>query len=143
MPSTNKIPKWYMVVSTVLLLWNLMGLFAFFSDMMVSPEALKAMPEATRKLYTEAPSWMPVVYAVAVFMGTIGCIGLVLQKAWALPVLILSFVAVFIQQYYTIFVAKIQDIMGSSSIILPILIFILSVFLIWFANKGIQKKWLT
>ncbi len=137
-------PSWYTVVSVVLLLWNIMGLFAFYTDMMVSPEALEAMPEKIRELYLNAPTWTRVAYGVAVFMGTIGCIGLVMKKKWALPLLIISFIAVLLQQYYYIFVVTdAYETMGDGNYIMPTLIILISAFLIWFANKGVQNRWLT
>ena len=69
-------PKWFWIVSSILLVWNLMGVMAFFQQMAVTAEQIAAMPEAEQLLYNSIPIWATIAFAFAVFGGTLGCVGL-------------------------------------------------------------------
>lgn len=90
-------PKWFVVLAVVALLWNLAGLAAVVSDLRVSPEALAAMPAAQRALHEARPGWSVLASVVAVAAGTLGCLGLLLRRRWALPLLVASLVGVVAQ----------------------------------------------
>ena len=83
-------PTWFRAVAVVALLWNLLGCFAFFSDLRLSPADLAKLPEAQQALYAARPGWAVAATAVSVFGGVLGSIGLLLGKKWALPVFVLS-----------------------------------------------------
>ncbi|NJB72590.1 hypothetical protein GGR42_003081 [Saonia flava] len=138
----KKVPTWFWVVSIIFLIWNLMGVTAFFADIMMSDEALQALPENERDLYGKYPPWTKIAYAVAVFGGFFGCIGLVLRKQWAKPVFILSLIGVLVQMVHSLFIAKAMDVYGPGAAIMPVMVVLFSVFLIWFAGHCIKKGWI-
>ena len=70
----------FWVISTIALLWNLLGVMSFFMQVFISPEALDVLPEAERALYDSSPAWMNVAFAIAVFGGALGCVGLLIKK---------------------------------------------------------------
>ena len=53
----DKLPKWFVATAVVALLWNLLGCFAFVSDLRLSPEDVARLPEAQRALYNSRPGW--------------------------------------------------------------------------------------
>jgi len=90
MTNTNQIPTWFWIVSGLALVWNLMGVGAYFIQMNMSDDVMALLPEAERALYDNFPIWANIAFAIAVFGGTIGCIGLLMKKSWAKPILILK-----------------------------------------------------
>jgi len=76
-------PKWYTPVAVVALLWNLIGVTAYLFDVTMSPEAIARLTPAQRALYEARPLWFVTAYAIAVWSGTAGALGLVLRKRWA------------------------------------------------------------
>ncbi|MBK6845971.1 MAG: hypothetical protein IPG88_27520 [Gemmatimonadetes bacterium] len=76
-------PKWFMPVAIVALLWNLMGCAAYLMDVMLTPESVAAMSPDQRALYAARPIWAVALYAIAVWGGALGCVGLVMKKRWA------------------------------------------------------------
>ncbi len=128
-----KIPIWFWLVTGVALLWNLMGLFAFYSDMTISAEALSAMPADQRGLYETQPLWAKIVFGGAVITGFLGSLGLLLRKGWAKTLLTLSVAFVLAQMAHG-FMSNSYSIMGSSALIMGIVILVIALFLVWFAG---------
>ena len=71
-----KIPIWFWIVTGLFLVWNFMGVAAFFQHISLSEEAIQAMPAAEQELYGRYPIWTKVVFALAVLCGFLGCLGL-------------------------------------------------------------------
>ena len=87
-PETNSIPKWYWIVSVVLLLWNLMGLavFGIMMTMIGNAEAMTAanLNDEQQALINATPSWVNISFAVAVIFGVLGCIALLMRRKFAI-----------------------------------------------------------
>ncbi|WP_200975257.1 hypothetical protein [Echinicola sp. 20G] len=143
MENSVKIPLWFWIVSTVMLLWNLMGVGSFFMHVGMSEEALAALSEAEQELYASYPMWTTVAFAAAVFGGALGCIGLLLRKKWAKMVLIISLIGVIIQMFHSLVIAKATDVYGPGAVVMPIMVIVIAIFLVWLANYSIKKHWLT
>ena len=88
------------VFAWLMVLWNGIGVAAFFSQLMMTPEMIAQLPEAQQAVYRDIPVWSYAAYALAVFGGLIGSILLALGKKLALPVLVISLAGVLVQQYY-------------------------------------------
>ncbi len=140
---TVKIPTWFWVVSIIFLMWNLMGIMSYITHTTISEEALMALPQAERDLYGSYPLWTQIVFAISVFAGTLGCIGLLIKKKWAKFLFIISFISIVVQMYHSLFMTAAMDVYGPSSVIMPILLIVIAGVLIWFASYSIKKAWLT
>ncbi|WP_186757264.1 hypothetical protein [Echinicola salinicaeni] len=143
MEQTIKIPTWYWVVAIIMLLWNLLGVSAFFMQVGMSEEAMAALPETERELYASYPIWATIAYAVAVFGGALGCIGLLLKKKWAKMVLIISLIGIIIQVFHSLAISEAMDVYGPGAAVMPTMIIVLAIFLVWLSNFSIKKHWLT
>ena len=66
MTKGTKIFAWIMVV------WNAMGVLAFVSQLLMTPEMIAQLPEAQQEAYKNIPTWSMVAYALAVFGGLLG-----------------------------------------------------------------------
>lgn len=138
----NKPPTWFWTISIISLLWNLMGVFAFYMQVTMSPEAINAMPEPDRALYTNIPLWTTIAFAIAVFGDTIGSILLLLRKKLATTVFIVSIVFTIAQMFYTLVLTDLIAIRGIGSAVFPIIIVIVGFLLIWFSRSSTAKGWL-
>lgn len=123
------------------LLWNLMGIGSFVAQVLMTPEALEALPKAERELYDSYPSWTYIVYFIAVFAGFLGSLGLLLKKRWARTLFLVSLLAVLIQMGHSLFVANALEVYGNEALILPVIVTIISIMLLWFANFCAKKPW--
>ena len=145
MATTNQtLPtKGFWIISIIALLWNLAGLMTFFMEVFITPEALAALPEAERALYETSPEWMKVIFAIAVFGGTLGCIFLLMRKTIAVQLFIISMAAVLIQMLYYLSMTKAMEVYGPASLIMPILVIAIAIFLVWYSKNAKAKGWIS
>lgn len=139
----TKPPKWFWVIATSILLWNLMGVFNYLNQTFNQVAMLAALNQDQRAVFEAIPTWATGVFAFAVFSGLLASVGLLLRKKWADPVFILSLVAATIQFAHWLFVSDAVAAFGPTSYIMPILVLIIGTYEIFFAKKGITKGWLT
>lgn len=133
---------WFYVVGGIALLWNLLGLMVFAMQMTMNDDALATLPEEQRALYDEMPTWVTIAFGVAVICGTLGSIGLVLRKAWSIPMFGLSVIGVAVQATHTLALSDTVEVMGRQALIMPIVIFLIALFLVLFSVWSKSKDWL-
>lgn len=138
----TKVPTWFMVVAGLALLWNLMGVAVYLGQVMISPEALAALPTDQQAVYAAFPAWATGAFALAVFAGTLGCVGLLLKMRWAMPLLIVSFVCALAQNVYWLFMSNAPQVYGTEVYFMPALVTVIGAALIWFARFAAHKNWM-
>ena len=138
-----KVPMWYWILAIFFLLWNILGVLSFFGHTFITEEALAALPDKERELYGNYPLWTTIVFAVAVFFGLFGSIGLLVKKKWSKLAFILSLCAIIPQMIHNVFFTKSMEVYGpGEAVTMPVLVIIFGCFLIWLSNYAINKKWL-
>lgn len=138
----SKPEKIFYWISGIALLWNLVGIMAYVGQVTLTPDQLAAMPAEQRALYENIPVWATAAYAIAVNAGALGCLLLLLRKALAVPVLVLSLAAVIVQFFHAYFMTSMLDTMGRSPVVVSVTIIFIGVYLVWFANQAKLKGWL-
>ncbi|MFX0557027.1 hypothetical protein ACOCEA_09515 [Maribacter sp. CXY002] len=136
-------PKWFWIVSVLALLWNVMGVFAYLAQAFMSIEALEAMSQAERALYESQPAWVTAAFAIAVWAGLLGCILLLIRKKLAKTVFVISLLGVLAQTTYNFFLSNTFEVYGTGAMAMPIMILVVSVLLVLFSNRAIDKNWLS
>lgn len=139
----EKLPTWFWVVAVLAVLWNLMGCFAYYSDVTMTPEMLAELPPADQALRAAAPAWITGAYAVAVFVGLAAAIALCLKNKVAIPLFIVSLVAVVVQMGYISFGMNAVEIRGAVSLVFPVVIIVLGALQLWFSLHAKGRGWLT
>jgi len=130
---TKPTPR-YWLISIIALLWNFMGIIAYLGQAYMSDEALKMLPEENQLYFSNVPAWVTAAFAVAVFGGFIGSIGLIIRKKWAYFLFLTSLLALVAQHIYNFFIQDYIEMTGSQ-MILPIVTFIVAVLLIYFSKQ--------
>ncbi len=120
-----------------------MGVFSFFVHNFMSDEALAELPANERALYGDYPLWTTIVFAIAVFGGLLGSLGLVLKKKWSRMAFIISLLAIIPQMIHNVFFTKSIEVYGAmQAVTMPVLVVVIGVFVVWFSMFGIKKQWL-
>ena len=130
------------VFAWLMVLWNGIGVAAFFSQLMMTPEMIAQLPEAQQAVYRDIPVWSYAAYALAVFGGLIGSILLALGKKLALPVLVISLAGVLVQQYYNFVVIDAICIMGWGIVVMPVIVTVIALLLVIISQRGTRSGWL-
>lgn len=140
--STNKPTTAFWVIGIIALLWNIMGVLAYIGQAYMSDAQLSLLPEGDQAYYANIPAWVTAAFAIAVFSGAFGCIGLLLKKKWANSLFMLSLLAVLAQFVYNFFIQDAVS-MSGTRIIMPIVVILVAVFLVWYSKKSIADGYLS
>ena len=135
-------PVWFWVISIIALLWYLMDMSAFFMRVFMTGDAIMAMPENQQHLFQNFPLWVNIVFACEVFGGTLGCIGLLLRKKWALPLFVVSILGVLSQTSHIFFLTDAVSTMGAPAVVMPLVAILIGTGMIVLAKSAISKGWL-
>lgn len=139
----SKPPWWYWAAAVIALLWTLLGVVAWTMDLTMDPARLAEMSPAQQDLYAARPQWVFVLYAVAVFSGFAGAIGLLLRKRWVTTLFLLSLLAVVVQFGWILFGMDAIGTLGAGEALpFPIMIVLFAVFLLWFARYARRHGWI-
>ena len=136
-------PMSFRVVAIVALLWTLFGLFSFYTNVTATPAVIASWPEAQQQVAAATPRWVFVAFAIATIAGVLGSLGLLLGKRWAVPVLLLSLLAILVQFGSIYALTPTWVLTGIGGAILPLCIGAFGLFLWWYARKAAARGWLT
>lgn len=90
------------IIGIILLLWGLMGIAAFALQYGLDPVELANTDPAAARAFAIMPGWLWIVYAIAVGAGVAGSASLVARRAVAVPLYLVSLIAVVVQFGYTL-----------------------------------------
>lgn len=128
--STESPAIWFWYVAAIALIWNLLGVTIYVSEVMFGAGG------------ASHPLWYTLAFAVAVFAGTLGCIFLLLRRQWALWAFIASLIAVLIQQGYQFLLTDIGQSLSGSDYALAVTVLAVAILLTWLARWVATKGWL-
>ena len=133
----------FWIISSMALVWNLMGVFNYLTQAFMTNEVLASLPEDQQLLYEDVPAWVTAAFATAVFSGTLGAILLLLKKKVASNFFILSFVGIIIQMTYCLLISENTNGYGPMGLIMPLMIIAIGGYLIWYSKKAAEHRWLS
>lgn len=129
--SERAVPGWFWAVAGLALLWEAFGCYAYLSVVTLAPDA---RPPA----YAVMAEWQYGAFAVAVWSGLLGAIGLVLRRSWAIWGFAVSLVAA-VAQYGSLLSA---GAVPASDRPMAIVIIVAGIALAAFARAASQRGWL-
>lgn len=142
--SSTTPPKWYWIASALALVWMIIGVLAWFADLMMDEAALAKMSAAQQQLYASRPQWIFIVYAIAIFTGLLGAIGLLMRKRWAVVAFAVSLCAIVVQFGYTFTALNAIGLLGPATALpFPLVIFTIGLLLLGLAIKAKKAAWLS
>jgi len=140
--SKIKPPVWFWIVSVVAFIWNGMGVNMYLQQAYQTDWFKANYTAEILEMVNNTPSWVTAAYAIAVFTGLLGSIGLLLRKKWAKSLFLVSLIGAVLSNIYHILMSRAIELLGSEALVMPILVIVIGIFFIWFSNKGMSKKWL-
>ena len=140
--TTNAVPRWWLPITILALLWNLVGCMAYLMDVRMTPEQIAALTPAQQELLNGRPAWAVAASAIAVWGGALGSLGLILRKRWALPVLIASLLGVLGQAFAMFVLADVTAVYGIVPLVLQCIVLLIAIGLILLARRGIARGWI-
>ena len=106
-------PMTHWLVAGAALIWNLFGFSIYYMTVSITDEQMVARFNPEQVVYMEAiPIWVTSAFAIAVTTAGIASVLLLLRKALALPVFVVSLVAILIQHTYSFVLTDVVAVLG-------------------------------
>ena len=142
MTTTNKPTIGFWMIAVIAFIWNLMGAYMYIIQK-YRTEAFESQysPQQLEIIYN-MPAWATAAFALAVFAGVVGSIALACRKKIAFPAYFISLLGIVIHMIYTVFMSATLEADGLTSLLMPIMVFIIGLFLNSYSKNAILKGWL-
>ena len=142
--SIIKPPTWFWVVSVLGLIWNLIGALSYLSEAFVAKEIEQAFSVEPVTIIENAPAWVMAAFAIAVWGGVLGCIGLLLRKKWSHTLFLISLVGILSYFGYSYFMTNTAVVYPTfQAKAIPLMIVGAGLYLWYFAGIAEKRKWVS
>ena len=122
----------YWVIAALGLIWNVIGCWNYISQ--TSPEAITNMPKAYQVVVNSRPALVTAAFCIGVFSGALGCVLMIIRRATARPVLLISLVGIVVTMVHAILAIGTEA--GAVLIIAGTgLSVIISTFFVWYTHR--------
>jgi len=117
----------------------------YYQQSTLTPEIMMDLGLTPQQMahITNTPAWGHSGYAFGVNAGVLGAILLLLRKAWAVPLFVISLIGVLVQDLDAIILRDAIEAWGLSGLALPIVVIVICVFEIWYSRAAKAKGWLS
>jgi len=120
-----------------------MGVGMYLMMTQMTPEvAMEGYGQEFADIFANKPAWATGAFAIAVFAGLMGSIGLLLRKTWATILFVISLIGVIIHDIWGV-MAGTLSVVGTFDKVMTVVVILVSFFLIWFARKKTAEGVLT
>ncbi len=133
------VPGWFRPLAGLAVLWQAFGCSMYLTQIGADPTGL---PIDQRAMWEATPSWMIAAFAVAVWVGLVGAILLLLRRRQAVPMLLISVIAVVVQFSGLLLVPALRQITPSDALAMPIVIFVVAYGIYHLATLARKRGWL-
>ena len=138
--TNKKAPVGFWLLTIFCILWNIMGVLSFFAHTFITEEAIALLPENEQALYGEYPMWVTIIFAIAVFAGLFGSIGLAAKKKWAKLMFAISLAAVIPQMIHNVFFTSSIEVYGAvQASVMPALVVIFGFWFLLYAKSANKR----
>lgn len=144
MNGTLEIPrsKGFWLVAILALVWNMIGVAMFWIQINMGAEGLARMTEAQRQVHEATPAWLNVAFAIAVFGGVLGALGMLVGKRWAVTMFFVSLLALLVQMIGGYLVTPAWDAYGPAGLVMPAVLILIALLFWRYAQKCVVRGWL-
>jgi hypothetical protein len=133
-------PAWFRIVALLAVLWNAFGVYQYLSAVGMFGDPLASLEPAHRAAAERIPAWVMGAFAIGTFAGLLGSAALLMRKALAWPLLLVSLLALAALEGYILFLSGALDAFGGPA--LPVTIVAVAALLAWLARTGRARGWL-
>ena len=133
------VPAWFWVAAGLALLFEAFGCFMYLAQVTADPASL---PLDQRAMWDATPMWMVAANAIAVWVGLVGAGLLLLRRKLAVPVLLVSLLAVFVQFSGLFLVPQLRQTVPDTALAAPIAILVICYAIFQLARLAHKRGWL-
>lgn len=134
-------PVWFRVVGIIAVLWNLLGVYQYLGHVGLVPPPQPMTPEQ-QALSATVPAWVVGAFAIAVFSALLASLAMVMSRALARPLFLLSLVAIVAQSVWVLFMSDARRVEGNMALVMPIILTGVGLLFYWASSTGVKRGWL-
>ena len=133
----EKTPWHIWVVGGLGLLWNAGGAWNYVATKLRLEAVIDQMTPEQLAFFDAIPAWATASWAVAVWGAVLGCVLILMRRALAAPILLISFLAMALTSIQNFILADVSmaDIMPPGAATFSAIIFVVAALLAWYAAK--------
>ena len=135
----DAIPARFWIAAGLALLFEAFGCYMYLAQ--VSAERT-TLPLDQRAMWDATPTWMVAAYATAVWVGLVGAVLLLLRRTLAVPVLLVSLIAVIVQFSGLFLVPQLRQTVPDTALAGPIAIIVVCYLIFLLARLAHKRGWL-
>lgn len=136
---STRAPIHLWIVGVLALLWSLMGVFDYLATQFRWESYMSQFSEAQLEYFYGFPSWMVAAWALAIWCGLGGAVGLLLRRSWAVWMFVVSLVGLAVSTLYNFALSNGAEIMGTGAVIFTVVIWLMAILLLLYARKQAQN----
>ena len=137
----SKAPVHLWIVGILSLLWNAMGAFDYLATQLELESYMSKFSPEQLAYFNSFPKLMTACWAFAIWGAVAGSIFLLLRKKWAVWAFVVACTGMLFTTIYNYGMTNGAEIMGSTGVIISVVIWIIALFLLWYswaqAKKGV------
>lgn len=138
-------PTAFWIVGAAALLWNLFGVMMYVMTVTATPESYASAGYTPEQIdfIMLIPAWVTSAFAIAVNAGALASLFLLLRKAWAVPVFVLSLAALLVLDIYNFVIRDTFGMFGTNEVLTQSAILVIAILLVIYSRYARKKRWLT
>jgi hypothetical protein len=135
----SRAPIHLWIVGVLALLWSAMGAFDYLATQIRWEPYVGQFTEEQLAYFYGFPAWVVAAWAIAVWGGLLASIALLLRKSWAVWLFALSLIGLTASTVYTLGLSEGREMMGTGGAIFSGVIWLVAIFLLWYARDQAKK----
>ena len=139
MTGTTAVPTWFWIASGLALLFEATGCFMYLAQVSADRATL---PLDQRAMWDATPQWMVAAYAIAVWVGLAGAALLLMRRRLAVPLLLVSLLAVVVQFSGLFLVPQLRQTVPETALAGPVAILVGCYLIFHLARLAGRRGWL-
>lgn len=131
------------IVGVLAVLWNAIGCFDYFATQTKLESYMSQFTPQQLEYFYAFPAWADAGWAIGVWGSLLAAIGLLLRKAWAVWLFGLAILGLAVTTVYNFVLSDGMAVMGSGAAMFTGVIWIIALFLFFYARAMAKRKVLT
>lgn len=130
----RRTPVHLWVVGVVALLWSLMGAFDYVATQLRLEFYLSKFTQEQLDYFYGFPAWAVAGWALAVWTGLAGAVGLLWRRKWSVRAFAVSLAGMVVSSIYTLVLTRGGAMGGAVGIVFTVIVWAFSIFLLLYAR---------
>lgn len=125
------------LVGGAALIWNLFGMVIYVMTVSATPDQLAQQYNDMEIAFMQSvPAWATSANAIAVTAGVIGSVLLLMRRKQALPVFIVSLLALLVQNLHSFVLTDVIGVFGMVPLYIAATVFVIAIALVFYSYRG-------